>query len=75
MVFFHGRGDLRRSGGFYGVFSFSDTYEHRNTGNTIKAGSTGNPVGESSKSIAHIIKYNRTLYFCLILPLSSNLAP
>ena len=26
----------------------------RNTGNTIKAGSAGNPVGESSKSIAHI---------------------
>jgi hypothetical protein len=26
----------------------------KNTGNTVKAGSAGNPVGESSKSIAHI---------------------
>jgi hypothetical protein len=26
----------------------------KNKGNTIKAGSTGNPVGESSKSIAYI---------------------
>jgi hypothetical protein len=26
----------------------------KNIGNTIKAGSSGNPVGESSKSIAYI---------------------
>ena len=39
---------------FYVHDIFSPSELQKNKGNTVKAGSAGNPVGESSKSITHI---------------------